>query len=75
MTANATTPSAPLLDIEPVELPPEFLAYPEEEDHVIAGMGACSACKAEGRKPGCHGYTTGKHNMCGTCGHHYDKHS
>jgi len=70
-----TAPSASFVDIRDVELPKERLPYLEEEEHVIAGTGWCIACKDEGRKPGCKGYTRGNQtNFCGTCGHHYDRH-
>jgi hypothetical protein len=70
MTANAT-PSVPLLDIEPAELPPECLLYPEEEDHVVAGNGSCMSCY-----PNCKGYRPGPNSYCSTpgCGHSFTMH-
>jgi len=70
MTANAT-PSAPLLDIVPVELPPEYLPSPEEEDHIVAGNGSCMSCY-----PNCKGYRPGPNSYCSTpgCGHSFTMH-
>lgn len=74
MTATQLPTSGGVLDIELVERETS-LPYGEEEVHVVAGSGWCIACKNEGRKPGCHGYTRGNQtNICGTCGHHYDRH-
>ena len=76
MTANATQ-SAPLLDIEIVELPQKCLPYPEEEDHVVAGYGACYACKAEGHPERCGGFVNDNKGQgnCKTCGHNFSRHA
>jgi hypothetical protein len=53
-----------------------------EEDHVVAGSGACRACQREGKNPKtggkpCGGYIDAGYNPypCKTCGHAYDQHS
>ena len=63
-----------------IELSREFLSYPEEEEHVVAGSGACRACKSEGRNPKtggvpCGGYIKrGFSADCDNCGHASNQH-
>ena len=62
-----------------IELLPEF-PYPGVEDHIVAGSGACRACKSEGRNPKtggvpCGGYIKrGFSADCDNCGHASTQH-
>ena len=63
-----------------VELPGACM-HPEEEHIVVAGSGACRACRREGRNPKtggspCGGYIDAGYSPypCKTCGHAYDQH-